>query len=413
MENIQQLLSSTVLLQESYLQAKKRYVSQIAPDFQMFRFFTLNENTLSKCLAYLLTPNENHAQGNLFLSRFYQLIEKPEHSSKENKTNVFTEFTIKDNRRIDILLTDNHSFIGIENKPWAADQKDQLLDYANWLASEAKRRGTDWSLIYLCNNEISEFTFHSEAPEEIRNKVKEITFYQLEDWLSDCALHIKAAQVRCFVDALAKFIRQEINGETVMEIRNELTESLVASSKNLSAALLIAQNMRQVKARLWQDFVSYLDKKLSPLGMTIIMEDELLSGGKYAGFSILIRPGDIFQLTWQFERTDYRGLAYGIVTSEEPTKKLQKYHYPLIAKAMRRMFPQVDSIEACEGWWPWWSYAESGMGIPNNWGMEPEVWTLLLDRGEGCFASSIISMAKRIYNETDISLLSKNQKNID
>lgn len=77
-EHIRELLRSTVLLQEGYQQAKKRYSSRIAPDFNLFRFFHINENTLSKCLAFLLRPDESHAQGDLFISSFYQLIEKPE-----------------------------------------------------------------------------------------------------------------------------------------------------------------------------------------------------------------------------------------------------------------------------------------------------------------------------------------------
>jgi len=41
-------------------------------------------------------------------------------------------------------------------------------------------------------------------------------------------LYIEAPAVRCFVEALIKFIREDINGETAMELQNELTEKLVA-----------------------------------------------------------------------------------------------------------------------------------------------------------------------------------------
>ncbi len=404
-KSIKELLRSTALLRESYQQAKKRYSSKIAPDFRLFRFFNINENTLSKCLAFLLTTDETHGQGDLFLSRFYQLIEKPEDYAVSHKTRVTTEYTISGGRRIDILIEDKNELTGIENKPWAVDQKDQLHDYAHWLAVEAQRRGVGWSLIYLCNNEVSESSYRSQASEEMNKHVKPITFFQLERWLSDCVLHVEAPSVRCFVDALLKFIREDINGETVMELQTELTESLVASPQNLSAAFLITQNMRQVKERLWENFIKHLSKQLSPVGVSVDFNDELRLGGKYASFSILFREGDDFMLSWEFDTSDYRNLAYGISSVSEPSEKLKKNHFPSIAAAMRNAFPEIDAYVGTPGWWPWWCHADVGMNVPRNWNMDFDAWALLLERGEGSFAQSIVSMAQRIQNEVDLSLL--------
>lgn len=404
-KSIKELLRSTALLRESYQQAKKRYSSKIAPDFRLFRFFNINENTLSKCLAFLLTTDETHGQGDLFLSRFYQLIEKPEDYAVSHKTRVTTEYTISGGRRIDILIEDKNELTGIENKPWAVDQKDQLHDYAHWLAVEAQRRGVGWSLIYLCNNEVSESSYRSQASEEMNKHVKPITFFQLERWLSDCVLHVEAPSVRCFVDALLKFIREDINGETVMELQTELTESLVASPQNLSAAFLIAQNMRQVKERLWENFIKHLSKQLAPVGVSVDFNDELRLGGKYASFSILFREGDDFMLSWEFDTSDYRNLAYGISSVSEPSEKLKKNHFPSIAAAMRNAFPEIDAYVVTPGWWPWWCHADVGMNVPRNWNMDFDAWALLLERGEGSFAQSIVSMAQRIQNEVDLSLL--------
>lgn len=402
--NIHEVLDSTILLQESYQHAKQRYSSKIAPDFRLLRFFNTNENTLSKCLAFLLRPDESHAQGELFLSRFYQLTEKSETLIADRKAQVSTEYTISGGRRIDILIADKHELTGIENKPWAADQKDQLHDYAHWLAVEAQRRGVGWSLIYLCNNEVSEVTFPSQSAEEIRRYVKPVTFFQLEKWLADCALHVEAPAVRCFVDALIKFIREDINGETAMELQNELTDKLVASPQSLSAAFLIAQNMRQVKERLWKDFIFHLRLQLSQVGFIVEMNDALRSGSKYATFSILFKEGDDFQLCWEFETSEYRNLAYGICATTRPDEKMQANHFPEIAKAMCKIYPEIDARVESEGWWPWWCYVDAGMNVPRNWNMESEAWVLLLERGEGSFAHSIVTIAKRIHDEIDLSL---------
>lgn len=199
---------------------------------------------------------------------------------------------------------------------------------------------------------MSEFTFHSQSSDEIKNYVKPITFFQLERWLSGCALCVEAPAVRCFVDALLKFIREDINGETAMELQNELTEKLVASPQNLSAAFLIAQSMRQVKERLWKDFILHLRQQLSPFGISVDMNDALRWGSKYASFSMLFKEGDDFKLCWEFETSDYRNLAYGICSIHETTEKLHNDAFPAIAKAMCQIYPEVDAEAESEGWWP-------------------------------------------------------------
>lgn len=404
-ENIQTLLHHTMHLQASYRQAKQRYARQIAPDFRLFSFFRINENTLSRCLAFLLDPEQNHAQGELFLSHFYRLIDKNRSVVAKNKTQVYTEYTITDGRRIDILITDENELIGIENKPWASDQKNQLYDYALWLSAQAQRKHAGWSLIYLCNNEITDFTLHRDTPEEIKNQIKTITFYQLESWLSECAIYIKAAPVRCYVDALIQFIREEINGENNMDLQIELTKNVVASPQNLSAAFLIAQNMRQVKEHLWIDFIDYLNEQLAPSGASVEMNEGLVSGRKYAGFSVHFNPGDSFTLSWEFEGSDYRHLAYGICTHEAPDGEIQKSHYSRIDEAMRSIFPTMNTQESSEeGWWPWWCYAEE-MNAPRNWSMDPTAWVLLIERHDASFAQTIINMATRISQELDPRLL--------
>ena len=163
--------------------------------------------------------------------------------------------------------------------------------------------------------------------------------------------------------------------------------------------------MRQVKERLWKDFIVYLGQQLSPLGFKVDMNDELRTGSKYATFSVLFKEGDDFKLCWEFETSDYRNLAYGICSTIEPHEKLHNDYFPAIAQAMRHVFPEIDAKIESEGWWPWWCYVDAGMNVPRNWNMESDAWALLLERGEGSFAQSIISIAKRIHDEMDLSLL--------
>lgn len=405
-KNIQKLLNSTAMLHEGYRQAKIRYASQVAPDFKLFQLFNINENTLSRCLAYLLDPQEDHAQGDLFLSSFYNSIELTESISINKSTQVFTEYTILNKRRIDIYIASKEILIGIENKPWAADQIDQLYDYSNWLANEAKKKNSSWLMVYLCNNEINDFTLRPETPQDLRRNIIQFTFYQLAEWLAACAPHIKAPQVRCFVDALIQFTREDINGETNVDYEKELTENVIASPQNLNAAFLIAQSMRKVKEQLWLDFLSYLKKELQPKGITLNYNNQLLTGRKEGDFHFYFSGEDDFTLCWQFEKPNYCGFCWGISSSDIMSKKNQRLYFPLISEAMNNIYPELEAHTRKEGWWPWWTYADESMHVPRNWGMDPDAWSLLVERGEGSFAQSVINIVIKVQAEINLKLFS-------
>lgn len=404
-KNIQKMLNSTAMLHEGYRQAKIRYASQIAPDFKLFKFFNINENTLSRCLAYLLNPKEDHAQGDLFLSHFHSVIENPENKLACHSARIFTEYTITNRRRIDIYIASKDILIGIENKPWAADQIDQLHDYATWLSGEAKRVNTKWLMIYLCNNEINDLTLHPATPLDIKNNIKQLTFYQLTEWLTTCAPYIKAPHVRFFVDALIQFTREDINGETNMDFEKELTEKLITSSQNLNAAFLIAQNMRKVKEKLWLDFISYLKKELQKKSIIVNYNNQLLSGGKEGSFYFNLAENDDFILCWQFDKPNYCGFCWGISTTDIMSKKNQRLYFPLISEAMEKIYPEMDAHIVKEGWWPWWVYTDESIHVPRNWAMDPDAWSLLVERGEGSFAQSVINIVTQVHGGINLELL--------
>ncbi len=95
-----------------------------------------DENKISDVIKLLLEPNGVHGQGALFLKIFLKKLE--EFTDK----NIFIDFSkvkierekttdlLKDNqnRRIDLLKKSNNYVIGIENKPWAGEQENQLKD---------------------------------------------------------------------------------------------------------------------------------------------------------------------------------------------------------------------------------------------------------------------------------------------
>lgn len=69
-----------------------------------------------------------------------------------------------------------------------------------------------------------------------------------------------------------------------MALQNNLTNMVISSPENLTAAMQIAQNITPVKARLWKDFIHYLSLQLNPAGIDVVPTAELFNGKRWAGF---------------------------------------------------------------------------------------------------------------------------------
>lgn len=96
------------------------------------------EDIHNSMLAYLLDPLEKHACKDLFLKKFLEEIKSK--LSKEHqelitnmvieKTNVYLEYPLSSNERVDVFITDGIRKIIIENKiNGAKDQPEQLIRY--------------------------------------------------------------------------------------------------------------------------------------------------------------------------------------------------------------------------------------------------------------------------------------------
>lgn len=75
-DSITKLLEETYLIEQSTQRMKKHYEPYIAGDFSPFSFFRVHETHISQIFAFLLNPNETHAQGDLFLKTFLQKLQE-------------------------------------------------------------------------------------------------------------------------------------------------------------------------------------------------------------------------------------------------------------------------------------------------------------------------------------------------
>ena len=241
--------------------AQALYSRQLSPDFNIFDYINTDELGLSRILAFLLDPQGNHAQQETFLKLFiehclpdmYEVSERQIFLNNIEKTEVFLEeVTGKNNslRRMDIYLrcmVGNDSYgICIENKPYAADQFEQLKDYAEELE---KRRHKAWHLVYLneANEGPSEYSIDTSKLEALKkeNQYSHLRFSDLIPWLKACQAECQNHSVSEFIAQLIKFIQKQFMGIKDMNEDNAVLDII---QKN--AATIVSYAEKTVEPNL-------------------------------------------------------------------------------------------------------------------------------------------------------------------
>lgn len=127
--------SSRSLLTKVSVEIQKRdsRSSMAHSEYNIFHVLEVEEKEVVMCrfLADLLNPEGTHGCGILFLKSFLLdvLGKKEITDTLLFHTNVRKEFTIEDERRIDIVIENIRFFIPIEVKIYAGEQKGQCYDY--------------------------------------------------------------------------------------------------------------------------------------------------------------------------------------------------------------------------------------------------------------------------------------------
>ena len=141
MNSLIQLFHEIHLLLEKHEQIRK----EKGDNYNLFQVINMTSDETrvhSAMIADLLNPKGKHQMGDVFLRLFIHCLKTQqlnhELSFTYNKAKVECEKYIgpkmeKSGGRLDIYLTDGVNHIIIENKIYAADQKNQLLRYHNFL----------------------------------------------------------------------------------------------------------------------------------------------------------------------------------------------------------------------------------------------------------------------------------------
>ncbi|ALQ49823.1 PD-(D/E)XK nuclease family protein [Nitrosomonas ureae] len=351
-EKINSLLKEVTFKVATLNEARERFADRLAPGFSIFDYLRTDEIGLSRCIADLLNPKGKHGQKEVFLEEFLKLLklEKIKWSGNTKIKSVRLEEQANDQRRIDILLKfESGEIIGIENKPWAGDQENQLSDYASFIEKEAA--GNDWRLIYLSNNEPSD---HSGAKKEVIKKaVSEEKFVRLNystivEWLEDCACKSKALIVRLFIEELAKFIRMSVNGELEMSEENEIRNLILSLPQNIESAFHVSIVLRKVKEKLLKEFHDDLEKKLKDEGFVLVWDDAIWKSGY--GFNVKFNEEQKFLLRFEFQASELGSLDWGIM-QEDGSMKRDDVIWNKINEVMSDQFGSSGKKSERFPWW--------------------------------------------------------------
>jgi hypothetical protein len=188
-----------------------------ASAFNVFQWLKPDENFLSDIFAELLDTEGAHGQGPLFLAELLQISGVPLIEGLEQARARREEGTLLiDNplRRIDIsVLFPRLQFgIGIENKPWASDEVDQVADYVRQMR---QRYGERFLFLYWSGHGEMPTSLQPEEREflERQNRLR-VWSYQREvrEWLQASRQACRAWKVNWFLDDLLDYLARTFVG---------------------------------------------------------------------------------------------------------------------------------------------------------------------------------------------------------
>lgn len=413
-DNLHRLLHRVEVALAGIRLAEQEYAAQLAPRFLIFDYLRADEMGTSRCLADLLNPAGSHGQGRIFLDAFAKRLGTEAHVAGAVRS-VELEHATDGGRRIDILLEfESGTRLAIENKPWAADQANQLADYADYLQRRAEAgKGSHWLLVYLCNTDPGDGSVDQDKRSKLQvsGNFHVMRFAGLCEALEESVGKIKALAVQVFVQEFVKFIRRDINWEASMNEQEQVTQAVLENETNLHNAFIIASSIGAVKKKLMLRLRDALQLRMADAkyaGLCLQMKSvpdydccwDVASDGRYRGWNIELDTGASFGkvlLRFEFDYSDYRYLFWGIPSF---AKKRSDHHAAKASQVHARLAAQNLAQSGSEDHWSVWAHADTGLDLPRVWGPDQDIWARILRNAddERNPSTLILDFALRVRN---------------
>lgn len=387
-----QSLSNQIAHLDEY---RLRVEPQLASEFNVLRYARTDELGLSQILADLLDPKGPHGQGSRFLECFlkrYWSERASISSAAKVRTEVTTDRIAKRQRRIDIEVDLGDCVLGIENKPWAADQKAQIADYLEHL----KKIGRPFKLLYLAGHEGSLPAEGSITSKEFQDRVKEktlgtIDYSKLREWLRDCLHCCENERVSIFLRDLDRFIASRFSHEGVDFESKMIVEAALASARGVHAAVQlnapIASELRlllleQLEGQLQSEFrTAAKDAGISGWSFDI----PIALSSRYASIELSRRSNSALRLALTFETSNCGDCFFGVGRRCAEDNS----YYVELNESLNAEFGVGQST----AWWGWWRPFEQRF-----WWNDRTVWAGVVD---GSLAKAIVARLMHMLKIAD------------
>lgn len=346
----------------------KRLSDLTGENFNIFRILKLESSEVrlhSTFLAELLNPKGNHGQKDAFLKLFVDLFcfkkNSIETESCEVKIEKHTGFINEDQTeggRIDIIITDKNGHqILIENKIYAADQKNQLLRYHNY--------SRDADLIYITlDKKIPDKNSYSSLILDEHFKCYSYKTDVLE-WLELCRKEVAVYPI--VRESITQYINliKYLTNQTINDTMQEELGNLMKS--NLEASFLVADNLDTALKKVFDNFSSDLKSFCDDLNLKFEHRNDFKKSSNF--FKIYREEWQYVKIEFLFENYS-KGMLYGFTCKNDLTKNI----VPVALKEKLNTYAN-KTISANQEWWLLYDKFDKPY---NDWS-KFEAWEAVID----------------------------------
>lgn len=234
--------------------------------YNIYRLLNVTNKEVQMCriLADLLDPDGTHGDGAKYLIDFFaEVLHKDVSNAALQSAQVYREYLVANDRRIDIVISYHGGFVPIEVKINADDQKSQCYDYYHF----AKRKDKNACIVYLTKNGYrpSEYSVTGSSGDKLDDSViRCISFEQdILSWLKRIK-YVASESMIPFIDQFAGAVQDFVNTED-KEYKMKLTDKIIDSSENLRTSLEIANTLNFAKTELMRALFMEFEKQMEPL----------------------------------------------------------------------------------------------------------------------------------------------------
>lgn len=267
---------------------------RVAPQFSVFDYSKEQETNLSCAFGRLLDPAGTHGQDDVFLELFLGEIRRLREDFPYPDTRgckVYLEYTTNGGR-IDIVLEmPGKHWIGIENKPWAAEQENQVTNYMTYLEelAESVEGGTAW-ILYLSGDGSDPETTEGLSEEQISRcltmpyRTRNEKLPSVENWIRRCGERCEAERVRWFLKDFLEYVEKNFRlagAPEAQRVRSEImtsdiiatVEYIIDSEQHLDLAFRVEEAMPIVRKRLVEEVVKDVKEGFSKKDYRVFFAD--------------------------------------------------------------------------------------------------------------------------------------------